>query len=73
MKYLGIARKEKGKVIMPDSFKEVEEGKLYEVIEIENEILLLPSPLDKKRLELIKKLADESINEHRETLEELAK
>ena len=66
MKYLGVARKEKGQVVMPDAFQEAEEGKLYEVIEIGGDILLVPSPLDRERL------ARKSIEEHRKTLEGLA-
>ena len=73
MKYLGVARKEKGQVVMPDAFREAEEGKLYEVIEIGGDILLVPSPLDRKRLARIEKLAQRSIEEHRKTLEGLAR
>jgi hypothetical protein len=73
MKYLGVARQEKGKVVMPDSFKEAEEGKLYEAIEIGGDILLLPSPFDRERLAQIEKLARKSIEQHRKTLEGLAR
>ena len=73
MKYLGVARKEKGQVVMPDAFQEAEEGKLYEAIEIGGDILLVPSPLDRKRLSHIEKLAQHSIEEHRKTLEGLAR
>ncbi len=73
MKYLGVARKEKGQVVMPDAFKEAEEGKLYEVIEIGGDILLVPSPLDRELLARIEKLAHHSIEEHRKTLEGLAR
>jgi len=72
MKYLGIARKKKGQVIMPDTFKEVE-GKLYEVIEVGGSLLLIPSPLNRERLARIERLAQLSIKEHRKTLEGLAR
>ncbi len=73
MKYLGVARKEKGQVVMPDAFRETEEGKLYEVIEIGGDILLVPSPLDRERLARIEKLANRCIEEHRKALEGLAR
>ena len=73
MKYLGVARKEKGQVVMPDAFKEAEEGKLYEVIEIGGDIILVPSPLDRERLARIEKLTHSSIEEHRKSLEGLAR
>ena len=73
MKYLGVARKEKGHVVMPDAFKEAEEGKLYEVIEIGCDIILVPSPLDLERLTHIEKLTHSSIEEHRKSLEGLSR
>lgn len=73
MRYPGIARKEKGQVVMPDAFHAVTEGKLYEAIEIGNDILLVPSPLDKDRIARIESLTGLSIKEHRKTLEKLAK
>ncbi|MBM2833886.1 MAG: hypothetical protein A2Y09_02440 [Planctomycetes bacterium GWA2_39_15] len=73
MRYLGIARKEKGQVVMPDAFQTVTEGKLYEAIEIGNDILLVPSPLDKDRITRIERLTHLSIEEHRKTLEKLSK
>jgi hypothetical protein len=73
MRYLGIARKEKGQVIMPDSFQEVSEGKLYEVIEVGGDLLFIPSPLDRERLAMIERLTNVSIKEHRKSLEGLAK
>ncbi|ODS34353.1 MAG: class I glutamine amidotransferase [Candidatus Scalindua rubra] len=73
MKYLGIARKEKGQVIMPDAFQKVPEGKQYEAIELGNDIILVPSPVDRERLARIERLANISIEEHRKTLKGLAK
>lgn len=72
MKYLGIARKEKGKVVMPDTFRNVEEGKTYEAIEVGADILLITSPLDQDRVAQIQKLTRASIKDHRKTLERLA-
>lgn len=73
MKYLGIARKEKGRVVMPDAFGEAEEGRLYEAVEIGGDILLLLPPLDRERLADIERLADRSISDHRKSLEGLAR
>jgi hypothetical protein len=72
MKYLGTARKEKGQVVMPDAFQEIEEGRLFEAVEIGGDILLLAGPLEKERLSQIEEIAKESIEKHRATLEALA-
>jgi hypothetical protein len=70
MKYLGIARHHKGNVMMPDNY-EAEEGREYEVVEIGNDIILMPSNQHKKRLESIEELAEDAIRRHRKTLEKL--
>ena len=72
MKYLGIARKEKGNIVMPDGFRDIEEGRTYEAIEIGGDILLAPAPLDRERLATIAQLAGRSIEEHRKSLQGLA-
>lgn len=73
MKYLGTVKKEKGQVVMPEAFQEVEEGRVFEAIEIGSDILLLAGPLDKERMARIEELAKESIEKHRATLEALAR
>jgi hypothetical protein len=73
MKYLGVARKENGRLVMPDAFAEAAEGQAYEALDVGGDILLIPSPLDKDRLDRIRGLAKESIREHRNVLEKLAK
>ncbi|MBM4294120.1 MAG: hypothetical protein FJ126_04350 [Deltaproteobacteria bacterium] len=72
MRYLGIARLE-NQVVLPDGFREIEAGRSYEVIEIGGDILLMPPPLDRERLARIDQLARQSIQEHRATLEGLAR
>ena len=72
MKYLGIAKNEKGHVLMPDNFVKMYDDKNYDAIEIDDTILLMRSPLDKDRLAKIEKLTEQSIQEHRTTLEGLA-
>jgi hypothetical protein len=73
MKYLGTVKKEKGQVVMPDTFQEVEDGRVFEAIEIGGDILLLAGPLEKERWGRIEELAKESIEKHRATLEALAR
>jgi len=73
MRYLGIARKEKGQILMPDALKELVEDEHYEVVEIGGDILLIPSPIKRERLARIERLARSSIRDHRKTLEELAR
>ncbi len=60
---------------MPDSFFDTEHtpSSTYEVIEIGGNILLVPPPLDRERIALIKRLTKESIEDHRKTLEGLAR
>ncbi len=73
MRYLGIARKENGQVLMPEGFQEVEEGRIYEALEIGGDILLISSPCDRERLTRIESLTKQSIEEHRRSLENLAR
>ena len=73
MRYLGIAKKEHGRVVMPDTFADVSEGQTFEAFEIAGDILLAVPPLDRTRLEQVARLAKQSIDEHRTSLEGLAR
>jgi hypothetical protein len=73
MKYLGTARKEKGRMVMPEAFQEVEDGRTFEAIEISGDIILLAGALEKERWAQIEELTKESIERHRATLEALAR
>jgi hypothetical protein len=73
MKYLGMAKKKGGQVVMPDIFQEVEDGRVFEAIEIGGDILLIAGPLEKERLARMEELAKESIEKHRATLEALGR
>ncbi len=73
MKYLGIARIEQGKVILPDTFQELESVPEYEVIAVGGDLLLITPPLDRTRLARIARLTEKSITDHRQTLEGLAR
>jgi hypothetical protein len=72
MKYLGTVRKEKGRIVMPDAFQEVEDGQTFEAIEMGGDIILLAGALEKERWTQIEELTKESIERHRATLEALA-
>lgn len=72
MKYLGIARTEHDHVLMPDGFEDIANGRMFEVIELGGDFLLMPSPLDRQRLDQVNALAKQSIEEHRKSLEGLA-
>lgn len=73
MKYLGIVKRQNGNLIIPDTFWEVAEEHAYEAIQVESDILLLSNPLDRERLRRIEELTNRSIEEHRSTLEGLAR
>jgi hypothetical protein len=73
MKYLGIMKQEHGHVTMPDIFHTIELQQNYEVVEASGDLLLLPSPLDRSRLSKIERLTKQSIKDHRQTLEGLAR
>ena len=73
MKYLGIVKRQDCVLTMPDAFEEVAEGRDCEAILVGGDILLIPAPLDRERLKRIEDLANRSINEHRSTLEGLAR
>jgi hypothetical protein len=73
MKYLGIVKRKNGNLTMPDAFQEVMTLRTYDAIQVGGDILLLPAPLDRERLKKIEELAKRSIEEHRSTLDALAK
>ena len=73
MKYLGIARVENGTLVMPDAFREVAGQRDYEAVQVGDAILLLAAPLDRERLKRIEALTQASIDEHRSSLEGLAR
>jgi hypothetical protein len=72
MKYLGIARNQNGRVVMPDTF-EAKDGVEYEAVDMGGDILLMPSTLQRERIKLIKRLTEITIKEHGESLKGLAK
>ena len=73
MRYLGIAKNDRGRVTMPDASRDQMPEPTYEVVEIGGDILLVPPPLDRERLAAVERLAQRSIDEHRKTLEGLAR
>jgi hypothetical protein len=73
MKYLGMVKRQGSDLKMPDSFQEVAKTEVYEAIVVEGDILLLSTPLDRERVKQIQDLTDRSIQEHRRTIEGLAR
>ncbi len=73
MKYLGIVKRQDGNLTLPDTFREISEHQTYEALLIGGDLLLIPPPLDLQRLKRIEELANRSIDEHRDTLDKLAK
>ena len=73
MKYLGIVKRENGSLTMPDTFKEVAPLQTYEAIQVGVDILLLSGSLDRERMKHIEELTNQSIEQHRSTLEGLAR
>ncbi len=73
MKYPGTVKRQNSLLTMPDTFEEVADGRECEAIHVEDAIFLLPGPLDREPLNRIEDLANRSINEHRSTVEGLAR
>lgn len=73
MKYLGIVKRNNANLTLPDAFQKAAPTAEYEAIEVGGDILLLSAPLDQERLRRIERLASRSIEEHRRTLEGLAR
>jgi len=74
MRYLGIAKKDGDRIVISsDIAGKLKEEQLFEIVEIGGDILLIPAPLNRQRLAYIEKLAKQSIEDHRQTLERLAR
>ena len=78
MRYLGIVEKRHGGQIILESYgqekiTEEDDQTTFEAVEIEGVIVLVPTPVDRKRLAQIETLANQSIHDHRTTLEGLAR
>jgi len=73
MRYLGLVRQENGNLQVSDTFRQAAGQREYEAVQVGDSILLFCAPLDRERLERIEALADRSIDEHRDSLEGLAR
>ena len=78
MRYLGIVEQRHGGQIILESYSqqntlEEEDQTAFEAVEIEGVIVLVPAPVDRKRLDQIETLTSHSIHDHRTTLEGLAR
>jgi hypothetical protein len=77
MRYLGIVEiRHSGQIILNgciDAITAEDDGQTaFEAVEIEGASVLIPAPVDRKRLAQIEALAGLSIHDHRTTLEGLA-
>ena len=78
MHYLGIVEKRHGGQIILEGFgqekiTEEDDQTTFEAVEIEGVIVLVPAPVDRKHLAHIETLTGQSIDDHRTTLEGLAR
>ncbi|MEW6249619.1 MAG: hypothetical protein AB1716_03150 [Planctomycetota bacterium] len=73
MRYLGVARTENGRLIMPDAFGTPAAPQQFDVLEVGDVLLLQKLPADPQRQAEIERLTREIIAEHRPALEGLAR
>ena len=78
MRYLGIVEKRHdGQIILEgygqEKITEEEDRAAFEAVEIVGMIVLVPAPVDRKHLAQIETLTGQSIDDHRTTLEGLAR
>ena len=78
MRYLGIVEKRHSGQIILEGYgdtitSEEDDQTAFETFEIESVIVLVPVPVNYKRLAQIETLAGQSIHDHRTTLEGLAR
>ena len=72
MKCLGLARVDNGRIVLPDGTTPLPEGRTFEVVDLDGDLLLTTTPLDRARLDQVDRLAQASISDHRTSLEGLA-
>lgn len=70
VKFLGIAKKNGSVLKMPPEFSGVE---TYQVFEFEGRIILIPMHFEPAAAEEVERLARETVEEHRKTLEALTR
>jgi len=78
MRYLGIVEKRHGGQIILECYgqekiTEEDDQAAFESVEIEGAIVLIPAPVNHKRIVQIETLTGQSIDDHRTTLEGLAR
>jgi len=78
MRYLGIVEKRhSGQIILEaygqEKITEEDNQTTFEAVEIEGVIVLIPAPVDRKRIAQIETHTTQSICDHRTTLEGLAR
>lgn len=78
MRYLGIVEKRHSGQIILEGYGETttseeDDQAAFEAFEIESLIVLVPEPVDRTQLSRIEKLTEQAIQDHRTTLEGLAR
>ena len=78
MRYLGIVEKRHGGQIILEGYgqekiTEEDDQTAFEAVEIEGVIVHVPAPVNHKRIAQIETLTGQAIDEHRTTLEGLAR
>jgi hypothetical protein len=73
MRYLGIAKKEQGLIVLPDLKDTHTVSELYEAFEIDGHIVLLHPPVSRKRQRQIRELTREAITTHKPSFKEIRK
>jgi len=77
MRYLGIVEKRHGGQIILEGYGQEkiteEDQAAFETVEIEGAIVLISAPVNHKRIAQIETLIGQSIDDHRTTLEGLAR
>ena len=68
-----MVKQKNGNLVMPDAFLELATQPTYEAVQVGDDVLLVSAPLDQRRLERIRSLADASIKDHRASLERLGR
>ena len=72
MKYLGIVTQHDGSLTFPDVAVEVGIKDTYEAVAVGGDILLMASSIDRPRVERVRRLASQSIEDHAQALKGLA-
>ena len=71
MRYLGIAKKENGLIVLPDQKNDPSVTAYFEAFEIDGHILMLRPPVSRKRQRQIRELTEHAINQHKHIFKQI--